>query len=548
MKSFFNKLLGKGGTSSAPIDLRWLDELDGIDDISAIELSTRKLKSYFVDGAASEVERLRALLAIDQENRYRLTKAIRQYTNLQNMRPELENRLLEILYYYQRQVFVGYRNLTKQFFASDEDIIFTYNHLPLVIGRALHAAYAMARYRYYRQQSIADMAWSEIFELFSLLERESLLELTIPLYRGEADYHLGAAFAQACMLDNLSQSGLPKQQVYKISMLLEKWLPWVRISKHYDAQKHLYYVDLSKDHGARRIRLFEPSASCRYWDTEQLSAKIEAAIEALDQDLPHNLEDIGDSVELLEILTLLRAEWSRTAYKRQRRAEDRQKVVKSARIAYGLDDICTHIKNMAHSRIKDAIDASSLDDRLRRHTVIKTAPNVLFGSLTQERWMISDESNSGYGVIVSDALNPAVKLGKLVGMIVEGRPQQLTIGNIRSIKKLASGQHHIGIKIIARQGQWVQLSHTKPRIQKQGADFGLTNGGWQTNTTDLLGFPGIYLPIEPGLSNWPSLLLPRAEFTENSAYQLTNQDKKTILHLEAAIDSKDDWVRVNYPE
>ncbi len=547
MKSFLGKLIGRNLDSSASIDLKWLDDLEKIDELTAIENSTRMLKGYFADESVNEAERLRALLAIDQENRYRVNKITRQFVELETMRPELESRISETIYFYHRQIFIGYRSLIKRFFETSDDIIFTYNRLPLVLGRALLAAYSMAKWRHYCQQPVACMTWSEIFDIYKILEQESLLDLTVPLYRGELDSHLAASFVQACMLDSLGQSGLNKLQVERASLLLEKWIPWTKITKHYDQQRHLYYIDLSKGQGSKRIRLFEPTPSCRYWDTDQLSTKIDSAIEALDKDLPHDLETIGNSGALLEILTLLRSEWSRSAYKRQRRAEDRQKVIKSVAVTYGFQEICEQLKRITLDRtpLSSSDSDESLDERLRKHTVIRTAPSrVLYEDLARERWMISDESSSGYGVLVSTELPATIKLGKLVGMIVEDQRHRFVIGTIRSIKKLANGQHHIGIKIISKQASWMQLSHADLKLEKQG-DYSINT---HPSPSRFLAFSCMYLPAEPELSNWPSLLLPRMEFTENGLYQINHLNKKSIIQIESSIEDKDDWVRVSYPE
>jgi hypothetical protein len=545
MKSLLGKLIGKGTNAPASIDLKWLDELEKVDELAAIESSMRKLKSYFAEESVNEAERLRALLAIDQENRYRLNKITRQFVELENMRPELENKISETMYFYHRQIFIGYRSLTKRFLETADDIIFTYNRLPLVLGRALQAAYSMAKWRYYLQQPVAGMTWSEIFEIYKILEEESLLDLTVPLYRGELDSHLAASFVQACMLDSLGQSGLNKLQVERASLLLKKWIPWTKITKHYDQQRHLYYIDLLKGHGSKRIRLFEPTPNCRYWDTDQLSTKVDSAIEALDKDLPHDLDEIGNSGALLEILTILRSEWSRSAYKRQRRSEERQKVIKSVIVTYGFHDICEYLKKITLDRSPSSLERDeSLDERLRRHTVIRTAPKVLYEDLTKERWMISDESSSGYGVIVSTELPAAIKLGKLVGMVVEDQRHKFIIGTLRSIKKLANGQHHIGIKIISKQASWMLMSHADLKLEKQG-DY---SGNTHQDSSRLLEFSCMYLPEEPELSNWPSLLLPRMEFTENGLYQANRNYKKSIIQIETSIEGKDDWVRVSYPE
>ncbi|PKO24277.1 MAG: hypothetical protein CVU35_10120, partial [Betaproteobacteria bacterium HGW-Betaproteobacteria-8] len=344
MKSLLGKLIGKNTKTNAA-DLSWLNDLAKLDDITAIENSTRKLKDCFTDDAINEADRLRMLLATDTENRQRVLKITRQFVDFENIRPELENHIASTMYFYHRQIFVGYRSFIDRFLDTGGDIIFTYNRLPVILGRALKAAYSMARWRYYRQQSVADMTWSEIFDLYRILEQESLLDITVNLYKGEAETHLAASFIQACMLDSLSSSSLSKQKVEKTALLLEKLIPWSQISKHYDEHKHLFYVDLTQDQGAKRIRLFEPHTGCRYWDIEQLSARIDADIEALDRDLPHDLESIGSSSELLEILTLLRLGWSRHAYTRQRRSEERQKVIKHVIVSYGFQDVCNQLKS-----------------------------------------------------------------------------------------------------------------------------------------------------------------------------------------------------------
>ncbi|PKO25564.1 MAG: hypothetical protein CVU35_03395 [Betaproteobacteria bacterium HGW-Betaproteobacteria-8] len=542
MKSLLGKLIGKNSNSPAKLDLAWLNELTKVEGISAIEASTQKLKDYLADDSLSAADRLRAQLATDKENRPRVIRITRQFVELQNMRPEIENRTATTMYFYHRQVFVGYRSFIKRFLEISDDVIFTYNRLPLVLGRALQAAYAMTRWRHYSQQSVADMTWSEIFEIFSILEQESLLDLTVNLYQGEPDSHLAACFVQACMLDNLGSSSLSKQQIEKVAMLLEKFIPWSKISRHYDEHKHLYYVDLSKDSGAKRARRFEPAASCRYWDTDQLSAKIESAIEAMDRDLPHDLNTIGDSADVLELLVLMRSEWSRTGYIRQRRSEERKRVIKQVTVSYSFPEIAHRLKSLTQNPLGDTVgDEQNLNNRLQEHHKVMTTAADLHEEMAKERWMISDESSSGYGVIFSEDLSSAVKLGKLVGLVVDGQPQHLIIGSIRSINKPVNGENHIGIKIISKQASWLQLSHADTKPGKLKTD--------NINTDQLPGFSGMYLPAEQGLSNWPSLLLPRIEYIENGVYILSQHNNTSLTQLESLIESNDDWVqvRINYP-
>jgi hypothetical protein len=543
MKSLLDKLIGRQPAARAA-DLSWLTELNQLEEMTAIEISTQKLKACLDDDGISASEHLKFALAVDMENRQRTLKIRRQFVDYENLRPELEERTVNTMYFYLRQIFITYRSMIDRFLDANGDIIFTYNRLPIVLGRALEAAYAMTRWRYYRQQSAPDMTWPEIYGLFRILEQESLLDLTAPLYPEEPEVHLAASFVQACMLDSLGNSSLSKQQIDKVALLLQKLIPWSNVSKHYDEQRHLFYIDLSGNHGARRIRMQKPRPDFRYWDTDSLSARVDAAIQALDRNLPHDLENIGSNSDLLETLTLLQSEWSRTGYTRQRRAEERRKVIKQAVVSYGFQNVCNQLKDTLRSLYKAPLQESghSLDDKLVNHNSIRTAPSILYRDISRERWMISDESNGGYGVIFSDELPPTLKLGKLVGLVVEGLPDHLIIGNIKSINKPAKGDNHIGIKIIGRQATWVQLSHASYRTEISSDTDTIPESGRK--------FSAIFLSAEQGRSDYPTLLLPRVEYLEHGSYQLLLQNQKSMVQLGALIESRDDWVQVrsNYPD
>lgn len=539
MKSLLGKLIGRSSPASAA-ELSWLTELGQHEDISAIEISTQKLKACLNDDGISAAERLKFVLAVDKENRQRMLKIRRQFVDFENLRPELEDLTANTMYFYLRQLFIVYRSFIDRFLDASGDIIFTYNRLPVILGRALEAAYSMARWRYYRQQSVADMTWPEIYGLYRILEQESLLDLTVPLYQDEPEVHLAAAFVQACMLDSLGNSSLDKRQVERTARLLQKLIPWSSISKHYDEHRHLYYVDLSGHFGARRIRMHKSRPDFRYWDTNPLTARIDAAMLALDRDLPHDLGNIGSNGDILEILTLLQSEWSRTAYTRQRRAEERRKVVKQVVVSYGFRNVCDQLKDIAGSLYKAPLEESehSLDDKLQNHNSARTAPSFLYRNMSRERWMISDESSSGYGVIFSDELPGELKLGKLTGLMVEDQPDRLIVGNVKSINKPAKGDNHLGIRIISRQAIWVQVRHASLKTE-------LTDDAEDAAERHPK-FPAVYLPEESGLNHCPSLLLPRIEYLEGGIYQLYMDKHPTMVQLTAPIESKDDWVHVRF--
>lgn len=539
MKSLLGRLIKRQPSTNAA-DLSWLAELNQREDIPSIEFATQKLKTCLEQEDLPPAERLKFVLAVDTENRQRIRKIRQQFVSFENMRPELETRVAETIYLYLRQIFIAYRSMIEFFLDTNSDPIFAYDRLPVVLGRTLDTAYSMARWRYYRQQSVPDTTWPEIYGLFRILEQESLLDLNVPLYHGEPETHLAAAFIQACMLDSLESSSLNKKQTDLAAQLLQELLPWCSISKHHDEQRHLFHINLAGRSGARRLRLHQPNPDCRYWETDPLIARIDTAIQALEQGVPHDLNRLGKTDDILDTLRLMRSEWCRTEYTRQRRRQDRQKVMKQAIASHGYRDVCDHLKNTAKPTYSASSqnDEHSLDDKLRRHHSLRTAPSILYHDMTRERWTVSDESSGGFGVTFGDDMPYDIRLGRLVGLAMEDQPGRVMVGSIRNIRKSAKGENRVGIRIISRQPAWVQIRH---------ASAGTAQAIGISDTSERYPrFPAIHLPGEEGVSETPSLLLPRIEYLAGGTYQVFWQAQPTLVRLSEPVEAKDDWVQVSY--
>ncbi len=530
------------------LDLSWVDNLKDLDNHAALQKATQHLARYIEDESLSGSDRYRTTLIIDQKIRDKINMLTHNFVSNQHLRATLAAKMYEAAYFYHRQLYRCYRELIKGYLEKPDNLTFNFAQLPLVIGRTMSASYAMMKWRYYSLESTTENAWLEIFELYKIAERESLLDSIVRLYPDEPEINLSAAFIQACMLGSLDQSTLSKKHIEIISKLLHRWMNSSVISSVYDEKKHLYVVDLEKGQPAKRIRHFEPTPGCRYWDIDQFSLRISSTMKALEnnqtvEDL--GISDLGSAAELLPILTLMHSEWSRTEYKRQRRTSERKKTAKLVIAIYGIDEISKRI------RTNNGIYANlSETEMLEKHQSIsrsvKTAPKVLNRYIDGDSWVINNESAAGYGILARNELDPQVKLGKLVGLTFKEKPNKLILGSIRSIKKLASGRHQIGIKILAREAFWMQLSHVNLKTQKQELidDF---SENLIKISDQFQAFSGIYLPEEESLSEKPSLLLPRLEFRKNSTYQLIVFGKKTTVQLASIREEKDDWVRVACP-
>jgi len=551
MKSLFKKLLSKPVKDTLTGHIEWLEELDGTDDLTALQTITERLSKLRDDILISDEEkRLAILMRVDEHSNTRIHKVLHQYIKFENLRPELEARISDISYYYFRQLFLNYR---KQIDLRARDPECSDQQLSLMICRAMRAAFNMIKLRYFRHQPSPDAAWLQLFHLYKIAEEQSLLTMPVRPYEGARITTLSAVFVQGCMLDSVDISNLSRQEIDCIAEMLKKLMPDTQTTTHYDESKFLFHIDLNTDKGAKRIRHFTPTPSCRYWKMDDLAVAMDILVQStnLPQTLEKfSLERFATFAPLSELIQHLHAEWSKTGYRRQRRKEERASTQRMAMVTFGIETICTQIKYLSSKNLlrnSRPTSAKSFDERLSSHTVIKSASATATMSLppfmTGGQWSITDESPKGYGAIVSKEYAKPLKPDMLVGLMLEDERDMVVIGTIRSIKEVASGQSHIGLEVFSRQPLWVEIT---PELKKEdGAPSKAVDLSAPINFSS--GFPGLLLPPEEGLSDTASLIVPRLKFQYDTIYKVTNQTYLNKVALGKPDLAKEDWARVAMP-
>lgn len=539
-KSLF-KLSQRPTVTTAP----WIDELDQLDDIGALHKTTNQLSHIAINEFSTFDERFDTLLKVDEKNRVRVHNITQQYINFETLRPDLATKISDTAYFYHRQIYASYRNLINSYLNSADPEALDIN-VTLLLARAMLSVSSMMKWRYYNQQTPPDNAWIELFSLYGMIEDLCDPSTTLTPYEDEPEVMLSKTFIATCMLGALDHGKLTRQQIEISAILLEKWLGPVKPSSSYSPQRHLFYIDLSKDSPAKRIRHMQPSPSFRFWEVDQVTAKVKLAITSVEDRKPLEYLDLGNLMhheQIMDVLLMFKAEYSKNDYRRQRRSEERQRVSRSVNVTYGIEDICSKIKQLGLNSAGRPVDNYSLDDRLlNARSITRGAPNILNVDVNRENWLINDESTSGFGIIVSEALNPNVKVGKLVGLVIDNKRENMVIGTIRSVKTLPDAKHHIGVKILSKQAKHVQLRvTTKQQVSRSLGE------PTQTSIPHIY-FSGLYISVEPGLTIWPALILPRLKFVENMVYEIMHADKRIAVRLGTVSEAKDDWVKVSWPE
>ena len=100
----------------------------------------------------------------------------------------------------------------------------------------------------------------------------------------------------------------------------------------------------------------------------------------------------------------------------------------------------------------------------------------------------------------------------------------------------------VGIEILSHHAKWAQL-----RSADESESDGNKQAAYNTSLEEKSSFSGLYLPIEAGISTESMLVLPRIEFIPHTNYEISIAGMLDKVTLSDSIDSKNDWVKINYP-
>jgi hypothetical protein len=549
----------------------WLAELKDLDDLAALQLSTKHLAQWLSLSDTPQTlnfeQQIDLIIELEALNQPRLEKLSAQLAYVENMKVELENTIFDTCYNYCRQSYIFHLKIIEQAFNAEKtspeknNTEKAYqpseNILVLLIARALNTAFNMLKWRLFSQTNPPAKMWLQVNMLYKIAAQRALLNYPIELFDLAPSTTLAANFVQCWMLGSLSQASMQKYQVEISARILTTLLTRAHISQKYTLEQYLFFIDLEKDVIAKRMRDAYASDNCRYWELDELEKQLTVAVTVSDRgEIPQSLafSKIDHAQKLNETLILLIEEWKRHGYVRQRRKAVRQASSKTARVNAGIVDICkqVHQSNQIKNGLRLSRDGNTLDQRLQAHTTLRQNSNLTINSGSLDTWIITDESPQGLGTRVNRYANILARPNKLLGLMMDDDPSKIIIGMIRSVKPTQANQLRVGIEILSHHPTWIQLkqSHHEDNFADtviERETLGSLTSKSANTVADIGFFAGIYLPIEAGLSEASMMILPKSQYQANSSYLVTIDSETKHVLLEDPIESRDDWVRVVFP-
>ena len=545
MKNIFQNIIANVFNDLPRKHTVWLEAIEEQDDLLALLSATRGLESVLADTSLPIATRARIIEKTTEKTRPILSKVNQQFVRFEYMDSSIENNMLGIAYGFHKQLYGSYLTLLDDFVANPVE--YESGTIHALLSEIVNQAFEMLKWRSFVNLGLSPKVWLQLHKIYELGNDNDLLDKVLESEDALTQPTLAAQLVQTYMLDSLQQANLSRQGVDIICKILQQQLLDVDISSDFNPIKFLFYVDLEKDSGAKRIRHFTPTNSCVYWQIDALERDIATILDQVRDNIGSHTLTTSLSIEphqlkaIPETLNAILQEWSRKEYRRQRRKEDRQKLTTTASVMYGIQNVCERVKVHEDKKLmygaRFSADGRSLDERLRNHAIIKGEENKLKIDHNNHHWVIVDESHRGIGAVAAAELNPWITVGQLIGVVMADSQQNMIVAIIRSARPKANRQIQVGIEILSRHAKWIQLKLASSIANPAGSEL-------MANTHT---FPGLYLPIEAGLSTASSLILPKIEFVAQASYEVSIAGMVENITLGNPVDSKDDWVKVIYP-
>ena len=531
-------------------NLGWMNTLSEMGALEALaETKNRLSKVDFANGKNLK-NKIDLVLEIDQKTYRNVKKVTHKYLTSMRINRDLESDIQNAVQAYQRQLYVAYTQFfdvyqnQNKFLVSDEN-------LNLILARLLNAAFIMAKWRYFDDQTAPTGMWENVHKVIKFAENLSILNKNIFLYNYQIkETSIATILKRGFMLDTLQKGNFSRLQVQLTEQVLKIWATNPIFVNKYKQNRYQFFIALENDRGPERVRAIEKFSEYRYWKTTRLGDLIEAYLCAADTGKPlaqFGLEKTAPPSVIVKLFKKLRAEWCVEGYARQRRREVRNKSNKLLNVSHGLHEIYQRLYALQMLQVPKIQENGDFTFELKTSMQSK---NQLISSkqlkpLGSENWWLVDESSSGLAVDLGKEVSNWVEVGKLVGYSSPEDKETFYIAEIKSLKKQKNGSYRAGLELITDHGVALQIS----RVGKDAASEVL-NGYY---VEEYEGISSHFKTSEALLikniadAHQLSLIMPRIEYKRGGEYRINIDGEDKVVTTGRVLSKQRDWIHVALP-
>lgn len=532
---------------------QWVDSLPMGDAVATVDQLAAQVREFVARRGLATKESLAVLTTLDERAQPTLEILRQQYLQNPRMSRAMESRLWNGVYAYYQEILHAYHRLVMEYIGNPSGSKITAS-VPLLTARLIQYFSLDARWSYYRYTDTNPKLWKRLHNLYHFAEYEEFDRRELVLYPDEAPTHVTSLYLNTLMLETLNTGSLTPRQMH----LVERWLPMlthgIRIERELAPGRHVFYVNLSENRGARRLRRTEPTEHHRYWDTQGLKDLLDMLRSQLSAGAVPARLGLTEDCRLpacMDLLDHIALQWSPSGVKRVQRVHERKRVIKSIEVVRGLGDIAVNVRadnvrmlRRPQATARDVSYEEMVDVHLYGFVTTRTQQKLSNGPeekieyvMAHERWVMENESDEGYGAHIDDQADDWVRLGKLVGLKPE-RKAHWNVGVIRRLRRVNPSQQYVGIEVIAERPIALALRPAKKESRAMTID-GIDPVG------AVLPASGLYLK-GGGKDGADCLIMQSAEYAKHRELWFNFNGHIYQIRLSEVLERGDDWLRIGF--
>jgi hypothetical protein len=539
--------------------MRWVENLPLGDAVKCQQAIFKELKRFNENSTQYSKDRLAIFMLLDEKSRDLQDTLVRQYLRNPRMSRQVESQLWHAVYGLYWEIARGYHTLVLHL--THEAGKTQHNEpIPLITLRAIRAFGQLLKWHAIRYLPAGEKLWLRLHNLYRIAETEGFHQQLQRAYPDEASgCSCETAYLHILML-NLANSGtLYPKQLDLIDRWLCGWHEMLQLEKGFNPDIHNFSVDLSADHGPRRVRKPEVDKPVRFWATTALLQNLQTLHASLQQGQAPAALGLTDvrGPESLELVSHLLHQWSSLAVREQRRAP-RQSVKRLVDVTHGMTAIVNQIRaanvpeavspygtgpssdapegvspygtGLNYNEVDDVHVYGCVTNRTRERASQMKAPAIA-NSPDVERWVMQDESDCGYGAIVESRDKDWLRVGALIG-VKSHDASQWKVGIVRRLSRIDDDTSSVGIETLSEMPTLAMLYET-------------TTSGYTVNGFDNIGasLPHASLWLAGGAGT-ESVVIDPVHFTPGKVFEVHGVPERKFITLGNPVERSEGWMRV----
>jgi len=524
---------------------RWSELLPAGDPSKSQGAYVKELRRFNENLTDYSKDRLSVLMVLDEKSRDLQDTLVRQYLRNPRMSRTVESQLWHAIYSLYWEVARGYHLFVGEFSRHSRKCPYE-SQIPLLTLRAIRNFGLLLKWRAVRYLQPGEKLWLRLHSLYRVAESEGFQQQIQQAYPEETlRCTCETTYIHALMLDLANSGTLYPRQIDLVDRWLSGWHASFKLESRLDAEQHNFAVDLSVDSGPRRARNSDGNVAKRYWSTAALLLRLEdikADIQRGTSPAMLGLSEDARTAEAMDLLKHLEHQWAALSSREQRRAP-RIPTKRMLDVTHGLGNVLAQLKTASGSASSspyntglDYMEANDVqiygyitEHTRERSTLMKAPVGSKHGDV--ERWVMNDESESGYGSIVETQDKDWLRVGALVG-VKSQEGNSWRVGMIRRLSRLNDESSSVGIEILASDPNLIMLYDTR--------SSGYTVDGFD-NTSAQLPIASLWLPVA---TDSGSLIIDPAHFHSGKVFLVEGIEGQKYIRLGHPLEHSEGWMHV----